>query len=319
MATPQRPIGSGFGHHSTAADVLEGLDLTGRTALVTGGHSGLGLATTRALCAAGARVVVGARRPEAARAALAELAELAAVEVVALDLAEQAEVRRFSADLLDAHPALDILIAAAGIMACPETRVGPEWEAQLAVNHLGHHTLVNQLWPALAHHGARVVVVSSAAHHGSPIRWADPHFQHGYDKWLAYSQSKTANALFGLHLDTLGADDGVRAFSLHPGKILTPLQRHLRLAEMVDAGWVDDRGDLADPTFKTPEQGAATQVWAATSPRLTGMGGVYCEDCDIAGPASDGMTGVRDWATDPAQAQRLWAFSVELTGADLPT
>jgi NAD(P)-dependent dehydrogenase (short-subunit alcohol dehydrogenase family) len=315
MTTPQRPIGSGFGPRSTAADVLDGLDLTGRTALVTGGHSGLGLATTRALHAAGARVVVGARRPDAARTALADLPD---VEVAALDLADQADVRRFAADLLDTGRALDVLVAGAGIMACPETRVGPGWEAHLAVNHLGHHTLVDRLRPALARRGARVVVVSSAAHQGTGIRWADPHFRRGYDKWLAYAQSKTANALFAVHLDALGADDGVRAFSVHPGKILTPLQRHLRPAEMVEAGWVDDRGELIDPTFKTPQQGAATQVWAATSPRLAGMGGVYCEDCDIAGPAGDDGTGVRDWAADPEQARRLWAFSADLTGAGVP-
>jgi NAD(P)-dependent dehydrogenase (short-subunit alcohol dehydrogenase family) len=203
-------------------------------------------------------------------------------------------------------------------MACPETRVGPGWEAQFAVNHLGHFALVNRLWPVLQMGGARVVSVSSGGHHDAGIRWDDIQFTNGYDKWLAYGQSKTANALFALHLDALGRDAGVRAFSVHPGKILTDLVRHLTISEMAGNGWVDEHGNLIDPTFKTPEQGAATQVWAATSPQLVGMGGVYCEDCEVAGPApaTGEMVGVRAWAADPEQAARLWALSAELTGVD---
>ncbi|MFF4648886.1 SDR family NAD(P)-dependent oxidoreductase [Streptomyces sp. NPDC001380] len=315
MTTPQHPIGSGFGARSTAADVLRGIDLTGKLAVVTGGYSGLGLETTRALAGAGAHVVVPARRPEAAEK---ELAGIGGVEVDALDLGDLDSVRAFAERFLASDRAVDVLIGSAAVMACPETRVGPGWEAQFAVNHLGHYALVNRLWPAVARGRGRVVSVSSRGHHNSPVRWDDVHFERGYDKWQAYGQAKTANALFALHLDRLGREQGVRAFSLHPGGILTPLQRHLAREEMVAAGWIDEDGNQLNPAFKTPEQGAATQVWAATSPRLDGMGGVYCEDCDIAAPAAEGDTthGVRDYAADPEQAARLWEYSAELTGVD---
>jgi NAD(P)-dependent dehydrogenase (short-subunit alcohol dehydrogenase family) len=311
MTTPQHKIGSGFGARSTAAEVLHGIDLTGKLALVTGGYSGIGLATTRALLGAGAHVVVPARRPETAQ----ETASGA--EVAELDLADLNSVRGFAERFLASGRAIDLVIGSAGIMACPETRIGPGWEAQFAINHLGHFALVNRLWPAIAP-GARVVAVSSAGHQFSGIRWDDMHFEQGYDRFQAYGQSKTANALFATQLDVLGRDAGVRAFSLHPGAILTPLQRHLRKEEMVAAGWIDDAGNQVNEDFKTPEQGAATQVWAATSPQLASLGGIYCEDCDIAEPteSTEGWAGVRDYATDPDQAARLWARSAELTGVN---
>lgn len=315
-STPQHKIGSGFGARSTADDVLEGIDLTGRLALVTGGYSGIGVETTRALTKAGARVVVPARRVGAAQE---NLAGIDGVEVAELDLGDLDSVRAFAERFLATGRPLDIVIDSAGIMACPETRVGPGWEAQFATNHLGHFALVNRLWPAIEPGGARVVSVSSTGHHASPIRWDDVHWRNGYDKWEAYGQAKTANALFALQLDRLGQERGVRAFSLHPGGILTPLQRHLPKQEMVERGWIDEDGNLLYPeAFKTPQQGAATQVWAATSPQLNGMGGVYLEDCDIAEPApADGTrVGVKEWATDPEQAARLWALSAELTGVD---
>ncbi len=314
--TPQHKIGSGFGARSTADDVLAGIDLTGRLALVTGGYSGIGVETTRALAKAGARVVVPARRVGAAREGLAGID---GVEVDELDLGDLDSVRAFAERFLASGRTLDIVIDSAGIMACPETRVGPGWEAQFATNHLGHFALVNRLWPAIEPGGARVVSVSSTGHHASPIRWDDVHWREGYDKWEAYGQAKTANVLFAVHLDRLGRERGVRAFALHPGGILTPLQRHLAKQEMVERGWIDADGNLLHPeAFKTPEQGAATQVWAATSPQLNGMGGVYLDDCDIAEPApADGSrAGVKEWATDPEQAARLWALSAELTGVD---
>ncbi|MFJ4030736.1 SDR family NAD(P)-dependent oxidoreductase [Streptomyces griseoluteus] len=318
MSTPaQHKIGSGFGADSTAGEVLRGIDLTGRLAIVTGGYSGLGLETTRALAEAGAHVVVPARRPEVARQ---ELAGIGNVEVDELDLGDLDSVRGFAERFLASGRGIDILIGNAGIMACPETRVGPGWETQFATNHLGHYALANRLWPALASgEGARVVSVSSRGHHLSPVRWDDVQWTEGYDKWQAYGQAKTANALFALQLDTLGREFGVRAFSLHPGGIMTPLQRHLPKEEMVERGWIDEQGNPLNPAgFKTPEQGAATQVWAATSPRLDGLGGLYLEDCDIAEPApADGTwAGVKDWATDPGQAARLWSLSAELTGVD---
>ncbi|MFD7689171.1 SDR family NAD(P)-dependent oxidoreductase [Streptomyces sp. NPDC059781] len=315
-SSTQHRIGSGFGARSTADDVLEGVDLTGRLALVTGGYSGLGLETTRALVKAGARVVVPARRPGSAREALDGLEH---VEVSELDLGDLESVRLFADRFLASGRTLDIVIGSAGIMACPETRVGPGWEAQFATNHLGHFALVNRLWPAVEPGGARVVSVSSRGHHASGIRWDDVHWERGYDKWEAYGQAKTANVLFAVHLDRLARDRGVRAFSLHPGGILTPLQRHLPRQEMVDRGWIDEQGNPLNPEgFKTPQQGAATQVWAATSARLDGMGGLYLEDCDVAEPASDddGRTGVKDWAVDPEQAARLWELSARLTGVN---
>jgi NAD(P)-dependent dehydrogenase (short-subunit alcohol dehydrogenase family) len=316
--TPQLPVHSGFDAHSTADEVLAGVDLGGHLALVTGGYSGLGLETTRALVRAGARVVVPARRPDAAREALADLGD--AVEVDELDLGDQASVRAFAERFVASDRSLDLVIANAGIMACPETRVGEGWEAQFGTNHLGHFALVTRLWPALVRDGgARVVSLSSAGHHRGGMRWEDVMWTHDYDKWGAYGQAKTANALFARQLDTLGAASGVRAFSVHPGGILTPLQRHLPKEEMVALGWIDEAGNEVGQGFKTPEQGAATSVWAATSPQLEGLGGVYCEDCDVA-VDSEGRfrVGVAAWATDPAEAARLWSLSVALTGTDLP-
>lgn len=313
MTTPQHKIGSGFGARSTADDVLSGIDLSGSTAIVTGGYSGLGLEATRALAAAGARVIVPARRRTVAQEAVEGID---GVEVDDLDLSDLGSVRGFAERFLASGRDIDIVINNAGIMACPETRVGPGWEGQFATNHLGHFALVNHLWPAIARGGARVVAVSSSAH-GMGVRWDDIHFESGYDRWAAYGQAKAANVLFAVHLDALGRDAGVRAFAVHPGSILTPLQRHLAKADMVDAGWIDEHGTPTDPTFKTPGQGAATEVWAAVSAQLTGMGGVYCEDCDIAEPAADGTEGgVHAHATDPEQAARLWALSAGLTGVD---
>ncbi|WP_413810215.1 SDR family NAD(P)-dependent oxidoreductase [Streptomyces sp. OE57] len=319
MMTQQHAIGSGFGVRSTTSDVLTGIDLTGKLALVTGGYSGLGLETTRALAGAGAHVVVPARRRSTAVEALGGIE---GVEVAEMDLADLDSVRAFAEEFLASGRAIDILINNAGIMAAPETRVGPGWEAQFAINHLGHYALTNRLWPAVARGGARVVSVSSNGHQLSDIHWDDPHFErHAYDKWQAYGQAKTANALFALHLDALGRNTGVRAFSVHPGTIATQLGRHMSPEELAELSETIE----ASPTnvgWKAPEEGAATQVWAATSPRLTGMGGVYCEDCDIAEPASEQTelgSGVSAWATDPERAARLWALSAELTGVDAVT
>lgn len=316
MSTAQHKIGSGFGAATTADEVLRGIDLGGKLALVTGGYSGIGLETTRSLVKAGATVVVPARRPETAERALAGLP---GVEVDEMDLGDLESVRGFAERFLDTGRSLDIVIDSAGIMACPETRVGDGWEAQFATNHLGHFALVNRLWPAIAPGGARVVSVSSRGHHAAGIRWDDIHWRQGYDKWEAYGQAKTANVLFAVQLDKLGRDAGVRAFALHPGGIITPLQRHLAKEEMIERGWIDEDGTVLHPeAFKTPQQGAATQVWAATSPQLDGLGGLYLEDCEVAetAPESGDRVGVREWAIDPEQAARLWALSAELTGVD---
>ncbi|HKN97557.1 MAG TPA: SDR family NAD(P)-dependent oxidoreductase, partial [Pseudonocardiaceae bacterium] len=288
-----------------------------RLAVVTGGYSGIGLETTRTLAGAGAHVVVPARRVDVARQALADLPD---VEVDGLDLGDLDSVRAFAGRFLASGRSIDLLINNAGVMACPETRVGPGWEAQFATNHLGHFALTNRLWPAVAD-GARVVALSSRGHLYSPIRWDDLRFEHGYDKWQAYGQAKTANVLFAVELDRLARDRNVRAFAVHPGGIWTPLQRHLDRAEMIERGWVDEEGNLVADWFKTPQQGAATTVWAATSPQLAGLGGLYLEDCDVAELAPENAdmstpSGVARYAVDPGQATRLWGVSAALTGVD---
>ncbi|MFD7642048.1 oxidoreductase [Kitasatospora sp. NPDC059795] len=310
--SPQQPVNSPFSAASSAQDVLAGLDLSGTHAVVTGGTSGLGRETVRALVAAGARVVVPARRPESAPAGC---------EVVPMDLADLGSVRAAAARIAELLPRIDLLMAVAGVMATPGRRVGPGWESQLAVNHFGHFALACALYPLLAAapDGARVVVNSSAGHALTEFRWQDPHFGAGYDKWLAYGQAKTANSLFAVHLDALARADGVRAFTLHPGRIITGLQREMTLREQVERGWVDERGTVIGAGFKSPSQGAATGLWAATSPLLAGHGGLYLEDCEVARPAAPGTPmddgGVHAHAVDPEAAARLWELSLAATGA----
>jgi NAD(P)-dependent dehydrogenase (short-subunit alcohol dehydrogenase family) len=311
-------MSGGLAAHPTADAVLEGVDLGGRTALVTGGYSGIGPATVAALAKAGARVLVPARRPDEARQVLADVDR---VEVAELDLSDQDSVAAYAGSLLEEGTHLDIVIGSAGIMATPETHTALGWELQMATNHLGHYALVNRLWPLLAG-GARVVSVSSSGHHLSDIRWDDPWFTLGYDKWEAYGQSKTANALFAVHLDALGREHGVRAFSLHPGAILTPLGRHLEADDLEKVMVRNEDGELVLPEFKTPEQGAATSVWAATAPELEEHGGRYLEDVAVAETAPDREVraaeniGVKAYAQDPAAAARLWAWSARVTGVD---
>jgi NAD(P)-dependent dehydrogenase (short-subunit alcohol dehydrogenase family) len=323
MATDQQPIGSGFGYRSTAAEVLEDVDLSGTLAIVTGGYSGLGLETVRALVGAGAHVVVPARRRAHAEEVLAGIdPSPGSVEVDELDLSDLDSVGAFAQRFLDSGRSIDILINNAAVMAWPEARVGPGWESQFATNHLGHYVLANLLKPALtAEAGARVVALTSTGHKISPIRFDDPHFDSDdYDKWVAYGQAKTANSLFAVRLDELGQAEGVRAFAVHPGGIFTPLQRHLPREEMIASGWMDEDG-TPDERMKTPEQGASTSVWAATSAQLEGEGGVYCENCDVAAPTDPDSPmaryqGVNPHAVDRADAERLWALSAELTGVN---
>lgn len=309
---------------SEPGEILDGVDLTGRRVVITGGYSGLGLETTRALSAVGATIVAPARRPDHARQVFADEG-LADVTVGELDLGDLSSVEAFATTQLADGTPIDIMIDNAAIMACPETRVGDGWEAQFATNHLGHFALVNRLWPLIAAAGAaggaRVVSLSSTGHKRSPIRWDDVHFTSGdYEKWTAYGQAKTANALFAVQLDRLGESSGVRAFAVHPGGIMTPLQRHLTQEEMTAMGWIDSDGN-PNEVFKTPTQGATTTLWCATSSQLDGMGGVYCEDCDIANPTDPEspfarFLGVDPHAVDPAEAERLWSLSAELTGVN---
>ena len=318
--TQQTPIGSGFGAASTAMEVVSGIDLSRKLAIVTGGASGLGLETTRALLHAGAMVIVPARSPERARTALHGLA---GATVERMDLADPQSVAAFADHVVSAGQPVSILVNSAGIMATPEMRDAEGHEAQFATNHLGHFRLTLGLWPALIAAGdARVVSVSSRGHQIAGIDFEDIDFRvRAYDKWVAYGQSKTANALFAMALDRRGRTHGIRAFSLHPGQILTDLARHLSAEEIASFDALDEAGrPIIDPErgMKTVEQGAATSVWCTTNPRLDGFGGVYCEDCDIAivNNSSVGRKGVSPWACDPDFAERLWQLSSGWTGLD---
>jgi len=317
-AQDQHPIGSGFHAKSTANEVVSGTDLTGKNVIVTGGYSGIGIETVRALAGAGAHVTVPARRPEAAREALEAMG--AKVVVAQMDLADLSSVRRFAGDYVGTGKALDILVNNAGIMACPLTRVGGDWESQFGVNHLGHMALSMALLPALQKAGqSRLVALSSTAHIRGGINWDDPNYQsRDYDKWEAYAQAKSANALFALGADRLWDAYGVSAFSVHPGGIFTPLQRHLPDEEMVALGWKNADGTVppaVQAMFKTPEQGASTATWAATSRDLEGRGGEYCEDCDIAKLADQNRQRwehAREWITKEEDAERLGSMSETL-------
>lgn len=317
-AENQIPIESGFHMKSSASDVLEGIDLTGKNVVLTGGYSGIGIEAVRALAAAGAKVTVPARRAEVAADALGDVA--GDIEIAPMDLGDLASVKSFADDYVATGRDLDILINNAGIMACPLARVGPGWESQFGINHLGHMQLGLGLLPAMEKAGgARMVCLSSIAHARGGINWDDPHFENSeYEKWTAYAQAKSANALFALGADNRWKDKGIRAFSVHPGGIFTPLQRHLTDEEMAALGWKNPDGtipELIQAMFKTPEQGASTEVWTATSPKLDGKGGVYCEDCDIAKLATEDSQAwqhAREWICDDAGADRLWEMSEQM-------
>ena len=317
MTTTQAPIASPFGMRSTAAEVIAGIDLAGKVALVTGGYSGLGLETVRALAGAGAKVFVAARRPEVAAKDLAGVA--GDVTILTLDLSDPASIDAFAADLAAQTAKLDILINNAAIMACPLARDARGFESQFATNHLGHFQMTARIWPLLkaAGAGTRIVVLSSIGHARCGVDLDDPHFEHrAYDKWSAYGQAKSANAQFAVHLDELGKPHGIRAFAVHPGGIKTPLQRHLTMEEQIAMGWFDKDGKAND-IFKSVEAGAATSIWCAVSPLLVGQGGVYCEDCNVAALWEEGMapySGVRPYAIDREKAAALWAASETMTG-----
>ncbi|OCT16687.1 oxidoreductase [Paenibacillus pectinilyticus] len=331
----QSPIQSGFSYRTTAKQALGNRNLHGKVAIVTGGYSGIGIETTRVLAEAGATVIVPARTREKARAAVGHLPR---VELEILNLMDPQSIDAFAARFLSSGRPLDILINSAGIMASPLMRDARGYEAQFATNHLGHFQLTARLMPALKKAGnARVVAVSSRAQRLGGVIFEDPNFETiAYDKWKAYAQSKSANVLFAVELDRLAKSHGVRAFAVHPGLIpTTGISRFSldentsKLVKKLQSGLINlaNKLDIVKLTnfkkkekgdhFKTIKQGAATSVWCATSDALAGMGGVYCEDCDIAEavPADSGKGyGVRPWAIEPEDAQRLWELSEKLTG-----
>jgi NAD(P)-dependent dehydrogenase (short-subunit alcohol dehydrogenase family) len=317
-------ITSRFGAFTPAREVLEGVDLTGKTAIVTGGATGIGIETARALAEAGAKVTLAVRNREAGEAAAADINRTAGgrASVGSLDLSNQASARAFG-EAWGGAP-LHLLINNAGVMACPQSYTADDLEMQIGTNHFGHYTLTCGLAGALEAGAkqqgkpARVVQLSSIGHVRGGVDFDDPNYRHRpYDKWQAYGQSKSANALFAVGFDKRMRDRGVAAFSVMPGGIMTPLQRHLPREEMIAFGWIDEAGTVAQG-FKTPEQGASTSVWAAVGPELEGQGGLYLENCAQAAPFDAAKRqGVMPHAIDPEGAERLWALSVKTTGADV--
>jgi NAD(P)-dependent dehydrogenase (short-subunit alcohol dehydrogenase family) len=318
----QKPLGSGFQATSTAAEVIQGIDLTGKIAIVTGGNAGIGLETTKVLAAAGATVIVPARDTEKAKSNLLGVPH---TELEAMDLADPESINAFAGKFLASGRPLHLLINNAGIMWVPLRRDSRGIESQLAVNYLGQFQLAAALWPALKKaNGARVVNVSSHGHHFAPFHFEDPNFiKRDYETLQAYGQSKTASNLFALELDRRGRDFHVRAFSLHPGSIGgTELAREAPLELFIQMGFCDAEGNILPEvlaSLKTIPQGAATTVWCATSPLLADIGGVYCEDVDVAELASDGQnSGVQPYSLDETNAKRLWAWSEEMIGTAFP-
>jgi NAD(P)-dependent dehydrogenase (short-subunit alcohol dehydrogenase family) len=301
------------GAQRTTADVLDGVDLAGKTALVTGASGGLGRETARALAAAGAAVVLASRdaaRNEAAARAIRDDLGGVKVDCLELDLASLASVRAAARRFLGSHARLDLLINNAGVMATPFGRTADGFETQLGTNHLGHFVLTGLLAPALlAAAPARVVNLSSGGHMISDVHWDDPNFErHEYEKWAAYGQSKTANLLFTVELERRLGPLGVHAYGVHPGMIMTDLGRHLTaedVAALQEMAKGAPGGGL--PPFKSVPEGAATTVWAASAPELAGRGGSYLADCAVSAEHAE-------WALDPARARRLWELSERLVG-----
>ncbi|WP_158860576.1 SDR family NAD(P)-dependent oxidoreductase [Lunatibacter salilacus] len=315
----QKPIGSGFNPKSTSTEVIKGIDLSGKTAIVTGGNTGIGLETVRTLANAGATVIVPARDIEKAKKNLRGIKN---VEIEEMDLINPTSIDAFAEKFLASGRPLNLLINNAGIMWVPLRRDSRGIESQFAVNYLAQYQLTAKLWTALKKaDGARVINVSSHGHQFAPINFDDPNFEHReYETLQAYGQSKTAVNSFSLELDNRAKEFGVRAYSLHPGSIGgTELGREAPLELFVKMGFCDEQGNVMPEvaaSLKTIPQGASTTIWCATSPQLHNIGGVYCEDNDIAPLASDTemSNGVKRYSLDEAKAKRLWELGEKLTG-----
>lgn len=316
-----------FNNQSTTDEVLDGLDLHSKRVLVTGGASGLGAETVRAMAAKGAEVIIAARNEQAANEVKVSIVESTGndkIEFLHLELASLAKIKASAADFNARFDRLDILINNAGIMACPFDKTEDGFELQFGSNHIGHFYFTNLIMPALLKAApARVVSLSSLGHRASPIVFDDIHYEErAYEKWQAYGQAKTANALFAVGLNARFADKGVEAFGVHPGVIATNLARHITEEDIQRI--VDENKEMKkDPAnagrggIKSVEQGAATSCYAATAPELTGKGGAYLEDCGLAEKVPDDTSfrgGVRGFAIDPEAAEKLWAASEAMVG-----
>lgn len=315
----QKPIGSGFNAKSTSTEVINGIDLTGKIAIVTGGNTGIGLETVKTLANAGATVIVPARDIEKAKQNLQGISN---VEIEEMDLLNHNSISAFAENFLASGRQLNLLINNAGIMWVPLRRDNRGIESQLAVNYLAQFQLTAKLWTALKKaNGARVVNVSSQGHQFAPFNFDDPNFEHrDYETLQGYGQSKTAVNLFSLELDNRAKEFGVRAYSLHPGSIAgTELAREAPLELFIQMGFCDDKGNMLPEvaaSLKTIPQGASTTIWCATSPLLDNIGGVYCEDTDIAelSLTQEVYAGVKPYSLDEANAKNLWQLSEKLTG-----
>ena len=324
-----------YGPTTTTDEVLDGVDLHGRHIVVTGAASGLGRESARAFAAHGASVTVVARSPQRAAGAVAEIARLvpgAALEPAVADLGDLTTVRAFADTFLAGHDTVDVLVNNAGVMACPFGHTAQGFETQFGTNHLGHFLLTALLAPALlAAPAPRVVTLSSAGHSRSDVDLADPNFESGgYSPWIAYGRSKTANALFARELARRAGPRGLLSFAVHPGGIVTDLGRHLTdelLLEMAafakersraagGEGGEDGGGDI---TWKSVEQGAATQVWASVAPELAEHNGAYLADCGLGVlGANPGANGFMAYLLDDDHAAALWELSERLVGTPFP-
>ncbi|MEO0643973.1 MAG: SDR family NAD(P)-dependent oxidoreductase [Pseudomonadota bacterium] len=315
---------SEFGRHSTADDVLENVDLSGKTVFITGANSGLGKESARAMAAKGAHVIMAGRDPAKLDSAFSEITALnpaAKLETILCKLGSLEALRACTADANTRFEQIDILINNAGVMACPLSRTDDGFEMQFGTNHLGHFALTAGLMPLILKSAntpgsGRIVNLSSRGHFITPVNLEDPNFENRpYDEWLSYGHAKTANVLFSVGLEKRFAGKGIHAIAVHPGGIETNLGRHLSEEQRAA---LTERVTTADPNFewKSIAQGAATQVWAATTPELEGRGGLYCEDCHIAEIDDESrVSGVRSYALDEDAADELWSISEDMAGA----
>lgn len=311
-----------FGEQSTTDQVLEGIDLTGKIAIVTGASGGLGEETVRALASKGATVTIAARdmnRAEQTAEKIRQSTGNTNINIGELELDKPASVRAFAANWLASNDSLNLLINNAGVMACPLDRTAEGWEMQFATNHIGHFLLTCLLSDALVKGApARVVNLSSGGHNFAPVDFDDIHFsQRDYEPFASYGQSKTANILFSIELDNRLKDRGVRVNAVHPGVIMTDLGRHMSEADIENL--INNRPAGSPPmVFKEVPQGAATSVWMATAPELDGVGGQYALDCHLVDPdtqdADPGTGGWAKWAQGDDNAARLWKATEEMLG-----